>query len=77
MTDKIARVCDYCGKIDVLKKISDSNGMITVQSERANLLWMVDIKKGESRRPSFDLTDKAFCPDCLPKAIIKWVRGEK
>ncbi len=73
MTDKIARVCDYCGKTDILKGHADSNGMILVQGDYALLLLMRDLKGRESGRPSFSLAGKAFCPECLPKAIQHWI----
>ena len=77
MTDKIARVCDYCGKTDVLKDHNESNGMILVQGSDPYLLLMRDIKMKESNRPSFDLKGKAFCPECLPKAISEWIEKVK
>ncbi len=74
MTDKIARVCDYCGKTDILGAHSDSNGMIIMQGDRVYLVLMCDIAKGESTRPSLNLSGKAYCPDCLPKAISEWAK---
>lgn len=77
MTDKIARVCDYCGKTDVLGWSADSNGMVLVQGEQVHLLLMRDMREGEMSRPSFGLSDKHFCPECLPKAIQGWLKEVK
>lgn len=77
MTDKIARVCDYCGKADTLETHSDSNGMVIVQGQDCYLLLMRDIRKRESSRPSFALTDKAYCPECLVEAITDWLQRSK
>ena len=75
MTDKIARVCDYCGKTDVLNNLSyESNGMILVQGEQCLLLLMRDLKEKESSRPMFALGGKHFCPECLIKALQAWLK---
>ena len=73
MTDKTARVCDYCGKVDVVKDYVDSNGMILVQGNNCGLLLMRDVREGESTRPHFPLSNKHFCPECLIKALQDWL----
>jgi len=73
MSNKIARVCDYCGKTDILSYHSDSNGMIIVQGDDIYLLLMRDLREGETSRPVMDLREKAYCPECLPKAISEWI----
>ena len=77
MTDKIARVCNYCGKADVLKRYSDSNGMIIIFGDNVFLMLMRDIREGESGRLTLTLTGKAYCPECLPKAITEWIERVK
>ena len=74
MSDKIARVCDRCGKKDILNSHTESNGMILVEGEGCYLLLMRDLKEKELSRPSFNLTNKHFCPECLSKAIEDWLK---
>lgn len=76
MTDKIARVCDYCGKVDILAWHAESNGMLLFEGN-GYFLFMRDVEVRESSRPSFTLTDTSFCPECLVKAITKWVKEVK
>jgi len=73
MTDKIARVCDGCGEADILRGHADSNGMVLIQSDDVYLLFMRDLKKGESGRPSLTLTGKAYHPKCLIMALEDWL----
>ena len=74
MTDKIARVCDYCGKHDILEWHGDSNNMVIFSGDdRGSFLLMIDIPKGRSGRPTFSLEDKAWHPDCLRRAIDEWL----
>ena len=73
MTDKIARVCDYCGKTDTVTGHEESNGMVLVQGENCYLLLMRDLREKETSRPTFRLSDKHFCPECLVKAIQEWL----
>lgn len=77
MTDKIARVCDVCGKSDVLDSGSDSNGMIMVQSRDCYLLLMRDLRGRENARPTFSLANKHYHPECLIKALQDWLKKAK
>lgn len=76
MSDKIARVCDYCGKSDILDWHSDSNGMINVVGKQCYLLLMRDVRRGEVSRPSFGLEGKHYHPQCLIKALQDWIKQE-
>ena len=73
MTNKIARVCDGCGDVTILSDHAESTGMVEVQGDSCYLLLMRDIRKGESTRPTFDLSGKHFHPHCLLKALGKWL----
>jgi len=48
--------------------------MVLVQGDDWSLLLMRDLKEKEASRPSFTLTHKHFCPECLPKAIQEWLK---
>ena len=76
MTDKISRVCDYCGRGDTLNWHADSNGMILVQGD-CILLLMVDFDRPKLARPSFDLMGKHYHPDCLVKALTEWIELQR
>lgn len=77
MTDKITRVCDYCGKGDILNDHIDSNGMVIasgVEKISGGLLLMIDIPEEYSCRPFFLLGETAWHPECLIKALQKWLK---
>lgn len=74
MSDKIARVCDHCGKTDVVTWHADSNGMVLVSGKGCSLLLMRDVKPGEPCRPTFTLSGKHFCPTCFIEAVQGWLR---
>lgn len=74
MSDKIARVCDECGKVDVLSWHAESNGMVMFSgTQPAHLLLMVDVEAGRPSRPCFPLEGKSWCPGCLIKALGEWL----
>ena len=78
MSDKIARVCDECGKADILNWHAESNGMVIFSGPTGSCFTlMVDVKKGASGRPTFSLSGKAWCPECLVNAIKKWIAENK
>jgi len=73
----VADKCDECGKVVVKTHDSASSDMIVT---RGSILYLCDTVKGESSRPSFLLqrlfgsdTPKVWCPDCLVKALSRWV----
>lgn len=59
-------------KTDIITDHAASNGMVITQS-CGNLLLMRDLRDKERNRPTFDLVGKAYCPECLPRAITEWV----
>jgi len=62
--------CDKCGKSVEVKQHQDSTGFVHTYG---GLLAMVDIKEGESGRPSLDWEDKLYCPKCLLTIVNKWL----
>jgi len=74
MSDKLARVCDYCGKSDILSDHADSNGMVVTIGENSSFVLMRVLKETDVCRPSFPLNGTAWCPECLIRALQEWVK---
>jgi len=81
MSNIVADKCDRCGKIVVKHDHADSSDMVKTCD---SFLYMCDVKRGESSRPSLELKNyygegagKMWCPDCLLETISEWIRGIK
>ena len=77
----VADKCNRCGKVVVKSTHSGSSDMVKTED---SFLYMCDLKKGESSRPSLQLREygksdnsRMYCLDCLLEVVSKWVMEVK
>lgn len=79
MGSMVADKCSRCGKIVVKHSHVDSSDMVKTYD---SFLYLCDIKKEESGRPSLQLKEYAgaepessrlYCLDCLDATVHEWV----
>lgn len=76
----IADKCNRCGKVVVKHSHSESSDMVQTND---SFLYLCDIPKGESSRPSLQLKEycehgeRLYCLDCLLETIKEWVEKMK
>ena len=73
----VADKCNRCGKIVVKHDHAASSDMVKTQD---SFLYMCDLMKGESGRPSLQLKEyygedknRMYCLDCLLETVREWV----
>lgn len=72
--------CSRCGKKVIKTSEHGSSDMVITHD---SFLYLCDLKKGESSRPSLQLKDyepderRTYCLDCLLTEISKWVEEMK
>ena len=74
-------VCFRCGKKVIKTSRSGSSDMVETSD---GFLYLCDVKKGESSRPSLQLRDynneymkRTYCLDCLLAEVSEWVMKMK